>query len=66
MNDEQYQTIVNKLDLIHKTLVLNLLQDLEFKDKVILLRQMGFAESDTIKLLNSNREKVHSILRRTK
>lgn len=66
MNDEQFQVVVNKLDLIHKALALNLTKDLEFKNKVTLLRQTGFTESDIIKLLGSNRARVHSILRRIK
>lgn len=66
MNEEQFSSITNKLDLIHKALALNLTKDLDFKEKVFFLRHVGFAESDIVKLLNSNREKVHSALRRAK
>lgn len=66
MKDEQFLTIMNKLDSIHQVLALNLTKDLEFKDKVLFLFRTGFIESDIVKLLNSNRAKVHSVLWRAK
>lgn len=66
MDTKQFTAIMNKLEMIHQLLALNLTRELEFKDKVLLLNHVGFSESDIVKLLNSNRAKVHSVLWRSK
>ena len=41
MNDTQYQSIVDKLDLMSTALLLNLVKDLAFTEQVLTLEKIG-------------------------
>jgi len=66
MNEVQFDAINKKLDLMTKALLLNLVKDLEFKDKVHSLSKIGLKESDIVKLLGEKRARVNSALRQTR
>lgn len=62
MNEEQFSVLTSKLDFLTKALLVNIIKDLDFKNQVITLHQMGMKESEITDLLKSNRNKVHSIV----
>jgi hypothetical protein len=66
VNDEQFSEIISKLDLMTNALLLNLVKDLDFKDKVLYLSKIGMKEADIVKLLGEKRPRVHSVLQRMK
>jgi hypothetical protein len=66
MNDEQFAILTDKLDLLTSALLLSLVGDLEFKQKVIELSKLGVKESDIVKLLGEPRGRVHMTLMRHK
>lgn len=63
MNDEQFVTIVKKIDFLTNVFLLFLIKDLEFKNQVVTLNKMGMKESEIVEFLKSTRNKVHSVLR---
>ena len=63
MNDQQFATIVKKIDFLTNVLLMFLIKDLEFKNQVIILNKAGMKESEIVELLKSKRDKVHSVLR---
>jgi len=63
LNDDQFSKIISKLDFISNALVINIVKDLEFKEQVRQLSNLGLREIEIIKMLNSTRDKVHSVLR---
>lgn len=66
MNDEQYSKLMNKLDLISDVLLMNVIKDMEFKNQVKYLFQSGLSETEIVKFLKSNRDKVHAVVRKLK
>jgi len=66
MNEEQFKILNDKLDLISKALLWNLVKNLEFKEQVTHLSNIGLKEIEITKILSSNRAKIHSILWRKK
>lgn len=66
MNEDQFNAIMGKLDFIAKALLLNLVREMDFKEKVITLDKMGMKESDIVELLNEKRGRVNSVLRKAK
>lgn len=66
MDDTQFKELNEKLDFISKILALNIVKDLEFKEQVTQLSKLGLKEVEIISILNSNRDKVHSIMRNLK
>ena len=66
MNEEQFKILTEKLDFISKMLLLNIVKDLEFSEQVTQLSNLGLKETEIAKILNSTRDKVHSIMRKTK
>lgn len=66
LNEEQFKILTEKLDFISKMLLLNIVKDLEFSEQVTQLSNLGLKETEIAKILNSTRDKVHSIMRKTK
>lgn len=66
MNEEQYSKLMSKLDLISNVLLMNVIKDMEFKNKVEFLFQSELTEKEIVTFLKSNRDKVHGILRKLK
>ena len=66
MNDAQFNQLNEKLDFISKVLILSIVKDLEFKDQVTWMFNLGLKEVEIIPILNSTRDKVHSIVRKLK
>lgn len=66
MNDTQYSELMKKLDLISNSLLINIIKDMEFKNQVECLYQIGLTEAEIVKFLKSARDKVHSIVRKLK
>lgn len=66
MDNDQFATIIGKIDLMTNALLYFLIRDLEFKEKVLVLKVVGLKESEIIALLRSNKNKVHSVLWREK
>lgn len=66
MNDDQFNIISEKLDLITKALLLNLTKDLDFKQRVLELSKLGLKEAEIVKILAENRGRVHMTLMRQK
>ncbi len=66
MDDTQFNQLNEKLDFISKALVLNIVKDLEFKEQVKWLFNLGLKEVEIIRILNSTRNKVNNIVRQLK
>ena len=66
MNDDQFSKIISRLDFISNALLINIVKDLEYKEQVIQLSNLGLKEIEIVKILNSTRDKVHTVLRNKK
>jgi len=64
MNDAQFKILTKKLDIISNALLMNIVKDLEFKKQVITLNGVGLTETEIVKFLKSNRDKIHAVLRK--
>lgn len=66
MDKQQFNLLSDKIDFLSRVLILNLIRDLNFQEKVIQLRDLGLKEIEIVKMLNSLRDKIHHVLRSKK
>ena len=66
MDSEQFKLLTDKLDFLSKILILNIVKGLEFKDQVTQLSILGLKEVEIVNILNSDRDKVHAVMRKLK
>jgi hypothetical protein len=62
MNETQYRSLNEKLDLIVKALFMNLVKGLNYRDQIIMLHNFGLKEIEIAMILGSSRDKVHGII----
>jgi hypothetical protein len=62
MNDIQFHILDRKLDLISRTLKLNLVKGMDERDQIIMLNRFGLREMEIASILGSSRNMVHGIV----